>query len=327
MVINSMCKVSVIVPVYNVCDYLNKCLDSLVNQTLEDIEIIVVNDGSLDNSQVIIDKYKEKYPNKINSFIKENGGLSDARNFGISKANGEYIGFVDGDDFVEFNMFEKMYNKAKEKDFDLVVCDINYIYSNKNKVVSSCLSCDINDASSVRESMIDIYPAAWNKIYKKNLISGNLKFKKNIWYEDVEFLYRLLPHVKSIGVLNKAFINYVQRDGAITKTFDKRLYHYIDNWNGIVEYYKQNNFYDDFHSQLEYCYVRYIYATFLIQATNFEKKEFNKAFKIAKKNVKKQFPNYRKNKYFYCSIKGVYMLTLCNLSANILYYVNKFLKK
>ena len=96
-----MAKVSIIVPVYNVEEYLEKCLDSLVNQTLQDIEIIVVNDGSPDNSQQIIDAYIEKYPDKIKGFIKENGGLSDARNYGITKASADYIGFVDSDDYMK----------------------------------------------------------------------------------------------------------------------------------------------------------------------------------------------------------------------------------
>jgi len=317
-----MAKVSVVVPVYNVYDYIDKCLWSLVNQTLDDIEIVVVNDGSPDNSQEIIDKYKEKYPNKVKSFIKKNGGLSDARNFGILKCTGEYIGFVDSDDYVEQDMFEKMYNKAKNGNFDVVVCDVNYVYPNKTVKVSSNLKTDITDSLKLKDSMINIYPAAWNKIYRREIIS-DVQFKKDVWYEDVEFLYRLFPFINSIGVLDLAFVNYVQRDGAITKTFDKRLYHYIDNWNGIVDFYKENNFYDEYFLQLEYCYVRYLYATFIIQATNFDKKEFNSAYRAAKENVKKIFPKYRRNRYFYCSLKGIYMVVFCKLLANLLYYFRK----
>ena len=98
-------KVSVIVPVYNVEKYLNQCLDSLVNQTLEDIEIIVVNDGSPDNSQSIIDDYVKRYPKKVFSYIKKNGGLSSARNFGVEKAKGEYLAFVDSDDYIKKDMY------------------------------------------------------------------------------------------------------------------------------------------------------------------------------------------------------------------------------
>ena len=107
-------KVSVIVPVYNVEAYLERCLDSLVKQTLEEMEIIVVNDGTKDNSQAIIDRYAAAYPQKVISLIKENGGLSDARNYGIPYAHGEYIGFVDSDDYVDADMYERLYGAIEK---------------------------------------------------------------------------------------------------------------------------------------------------------------------------------------------------------------------
>lgn len=106
---------SIIVPVYNVEKFIDKCLYSLVNQTLQDIEIIIVNDGSTDNSQNIIDEYVKNYSNKLVSLNKENGGLSDARNFGLKHASGEYVGFVDSDDFIDFDMYEKLYDYAIKK--------------------------------------------------------------------------------------------------------------------------------------------------------------------------------------------------------------------
>ena len=117
-------KVSIIVPVYNVEKYIKKCLDSLVHQTLSDIEIIVVNDGSPDNSELIINQYLKKYSN-IKYFKKENGGQGSARNFGLSKAIGKYIMFVDSDDYVDITMAEKMYNSAIANNSDMVICNIN----------------------------------------------------------------------------------------------------------------------------------------------------------------------------------------------------------
>ena len=113
--------VSIIVPVYNVEEYLPRCLDSLVNQTLKDIEIIIVNDGSTDNSQAVIDRYDRVYPHLIKPFLKENSGAADTRNFGISRATGDYIGFVDSDDYV-VRYVSKLYEKAVETDSDAVVC-------------------------------------------------------------------------------------------------------------------------------------------------------------------------------------------------------------
>ena len=122
-------KVSVIVPVYNVEPYLRKCLNSLVHQTLNEIEVLVVNDGSQDNSQDIIDEYAQKYPEKIRSFIKENGGQGSARNLALGLAKGEFIGFVDSDDWVELTMFETMYQKAFSENADIVICNTVDHYS------------------------------------------------------------------------------------------------------------------------------------------------------------------------------------------------------
>ncbi|MDD6093718.1 MAG: glycosyltransferase [bacterium] len=308
-------KVSVIVPVYNVEEYLARCLDSLVNQSLKDIEIIVVNDGSPDNSQKIIDNYCKKYKN-IKSFIKENGGLSDARNFGIEKAQGEYIAFLDSDDYVTIDMYMEMYNKAKSGNFDMVVCDLNYVYD--DKIIKA--SCNIKkDTNNIKDVMLNIYPAAWNKIFKRNLMDKGIRFKKGVWFEDVEFIYRLLPYINTIGVVHKAFNQYVQREGSITNTINKKLYHYIDNWNGIVDYYKKNNLYEEYKLELEYCYVRYIYATFIKQASKYNYKDYMDAVDIAISNVRKNFPKYKKNKYFYKSLKGIYMLMFNKRIAKIIY--------
>ena len=319
-----MVKVSVIVPVYNVYDYLSRCLDSLVKQTLKDIEIIVVNDGSPDNSQEIIDEYVSKYKN-VKSFIKKNGGLSDARNYGIKRASGEYIAFVDSDDYVDKNMLKKLYSKANKGNFDIVVCDLDMVYNDGSFIqnVSSNLDSDI-EKSDIKNYMIRMYPSAWNKLYKKSLFDNNIYFKKGIWFEDVEFIYRLIPYINSIGCVKDVLYHYVQREGAITKTFDNRIYDYIDNWNGIIKYYKDNNLYGEYREELEYCYVRYLYATFIKQATNYkDKNEFDNAVKCAIKNVKKMFPKYRGNKYFYKSFKGIYMVFFNKIIANILYIKNR----
>ena len=315
-----MTKVSVIVPVYNVEKYLEKCLDSLVNQTLKDIEIIVVNDGSPDNSQKIIDKYAKKYKN-IKAFIKENGGLSDARNYGLKKAAGDYIAFVDSDDYVSTDMYKKMYEKAVSGNFDMVVCDINYVYENSEEIKRAYSNLK-TDTTDIKKTMINIYPAAWNKIYKKKLFKTGIEFKKGVWFEDVEFIYRMLPHVKTIGVVNEPYNYYLQREGSITSSIDKRIYHYIDNWNGIVEYYKENNFYDKYYHELEYSYVRYLYATFIKQASKYNYEDFQKAVEVAIENVKNTFPKYRKNKYFYKSIKGIYLLLFNKKIAKIVYKKN-----
>ena len=159
----------------------------------------------------------------------------------------------------------------------------------------------------------------WNKIFKRKLFDKGIEFKKDIWFEDVEFLYRLLPSIKSIGVVHEPFNQYLQREGSISKSRDKRLYNYIDNWNGIVDYYKANKLYDKYYHELEYSYVRYIYATFIKQASNFDYNEFTNAVNVAISNVKIRFPKYRLNKYFYKSPKGIYLLLFNKWLSKLLY--------
>ena len=312
-------KVSVIVPVYKVEQYISKCLDSLVNQTLEDMEIIVVNDGSPDNSEKIIKDYAKKYKN-IKYLKKENGGLSSARNFGLKHATGEYIGFVDSDDYVDKRMYQMMYEKAIEASADLVVCDLNYVYEDKEEKAYSNIETDTTDIKSI---MNNIYPAAWNKLYKKELFDNEVYFKEGVWYEDVEFIYRLLPYVNKIGVVHEHFYKYIQRENSIIRTIDKRLYNYIDNWNGILEFYKKRDLYISYEKELEYSYVRYLYATFIKQACKYDYENYLKAVDEAIKNVKNSFPKYRKNKYFYKSLKGIYLIIFNKNLAKILYKKGK----
>ena len=317
-------KVSVIIPVYNVEPYLDKCLNTLVNQTLKKIEIIIVNDGSKDNSEKIIEKYLKKYPEKIKYIKKANGGLSSARNEGLKYASGEYIGFVDSDDYVSLNTFNLMYKKAKEKNFDLVVCNLNYVYESKTKMVSAGLDKDLENEDEVKKNIVFLYPAVWNKLYKKEILDS-LKFKEGIWYEDVEFNFRVYPRVKSIGYVDKPLIQYVQRESSISKTIDKRLFNYIDNFNGLIRYYQDNNLYNKYYFELEYSYVRYLYATFIKQLSYTNDKElFKEGVKEAIKNVQEHFPNYKKNIYLKkFGLKNIYLKTFNKKTASLLNFKNR----
>lgn len=314
---------SIIVPVYNVEKYLKKCLTSLVNQTLNKdcYEIIVVNDGSPDNSQNIIDQFVNDYSNVI-SLFKENGGLSDARNYGLDSAKGKYVAFVDSDDYVDVSMYETMLKKAQAGNFDMVVCDFKEIYENYEAQGTSRVKKDLNNKNDVRQAMIDFYPSAWNKIYKKELFD-KVRFKKGVWFEDVECIYRLFPYIQTVGVVHESFYYYVQRSGSISKSTDPRIFHCVDNWNGIVEYYKQNCFIEKYWKEIEYSYVRYLYATFVKAALKYDKAIYERALSIACKEVKKHFPKYRCNSYFYQSAKGIYCLLFNRMIGKILYNVAK----
>ncbi len=318
-----MKKLSVIIPCYNVEEYLSKCVDSVIDNKLKDIEIVLVNDGSKDNTLKIIKDYKKKYKDIIKVVDQENQGLSMARNAGIEVASGEYVTFLDSDDYVDSKMYSSMLDKAYKEDFDLVVCGVKMLYSDHELNVGSGLSRDCNSKEEVKEIMYNFYPAACNKIYKKEVI-GNLRFKKGVWFEDVEFMYRLLPHVKSIGNIDEYYYCYLQREGSITYVYNDKLYDFISNLDGVVEYYKDNGFYDEFKEEIEYTYVRYLYATFVKRLAKMkDKKEFKKGVNTVIKAVNEKFPEYKKNKYFSYSKKGLYLKYFNKFIANIVFMVEK----
>lgn len=318
-----MKRLSVIIPCYNVQEYLSKCIDSVIDNELDDIEIILVNDGSKDDTLKIIKEYKKKCKDIIKIVDQENQGLSMARNAGIEVSTGEYITFLDSDDYVDSKMYSTMLDKAYESNFDLVVCGVKMLYSDHELNVNSGVVKDCNSKEEVKEVMYNFYPAACNKLYKREVI-GDLRFKKGVWFEDVEFMYRLLPHVKSIGIVNEYYYYYLQREGSITYVYNSKLYDFLYNLDGVVEYYKENGFYEEYKEELEYTYVRYLYATFIKRLAKMkDKKEFKKGVNAVQKAVNENFPEYKKNKYLSYSKKGLYLKYFNKLIANIVYFVEK----
>ncbi|KMQ66914.1 glycosyl transferase family 2 [Chryseobacterium angstadtii] len=217
-------RVSVIVPVYNVENYLAKCLDSLVGQTLQDIEIVVVNDGSKDNSGLIIEEYVQKFPEKIKAFTKENGGLSDARNFGLEKASGEYIGFVDSDDYVKETMFEEMVQLAEKHQAKMVICNIQKVDQNGEvtqkltQIPNMPEKIELDDYFSV---FSDLSYFACNKLFKKELFDSK-RFKKGVHFEDIQLIPQLLLECKVLAQTQNFHYQYLERTDSITKTHTEK---------------------------------------------------------------------------------------------------------
>ena len=288
-----MPKVSIIVPVYNTEKYLNKCLSSLVNQTLDDIEILVVNDGSTDNSQNIIDEFCKKHPNKIISLVKENGGLSDARNYGLKHVNSQYVGFVDSDDFVEPTMYEEMYNLGIENNLDLVECDLSWDFPKKSK----------KDIGNSYTSTEDFYTfgrvMACNKIYKTCIIkNNNILFPYGLLYEDVEFFYKLVPYIKNSEKINKIFYHYIQRENSIINSNNERTSEIFTIFDNIFSYYKNNNLYEKYLPYLEYLYIRILLGSSFLRIIKIKNKKIRKELlSTTYKKINTNFPNWKKNIY------------------------------
>ena len=207
--------VSVIIPVYNVEKYLNECLDSVINQTLKDIEIICVDDGSSDKSLEILKSYQEK-DNRIKILIQQNKHSGVARNNGLKIAKGEYLSFLDSDDIFELDMLENMYNKAKEDDSDTVVCNF-YIYDNdtkesilKNRIKEEYVKMSPFSPLDIKDKIFNFSSAnAWSKLFKHSLFTNNnLKFIDTICCNDVTCVDTALALSKKISVIDKAYIHY-----------------------------------------------------------------------------------------------------------------------
>lgn len=217
-------KVSIIVPVYNVENYLTKCLDSLIGQSLQDIEILVVNDGSKDRSEEIIQQYARKYPGKIKAFSKENGGLSDARNFGIDRATGDYIGFVDSDDYVTEGMFEEMFLLAEKHDAKMVICNIQKVDEN-GKVVQKLTQLPNMPENINLENHFSVFSDvsyfACNKLFKKELFDQK-RFKKGVHFEDIQLIPQLLLECETIAQTQNYHYQYFERTDSITKTHTEK---------------------------------------------------------------------------------------------------------
>lgn len=296
-----MKKISVVVTVYNVEAYLERCLKSLVEQTLKDIEIIVVNDGSPDNSQKIISKYAKDYPDLIKAYKIKNRGLGGARNYALEKCSGEFILFVDSDDYVDSNMAEVMYKKAKKEKSDIVICGYNVVNEETNKVIETVSAYSQVEEKNPMFSLLFGKTAVWNKLYKASLIKNNdIKFRSRIWYEDVDFSFKVILEAKKISFIDEPFYKYLVRDGSIMNNNNiERCLEICLGFDEIIKFCNDNNFSKKYRDEIEfYCiYHVYICAITRVINTNNEYSYKKEIINKLKEYVKTNFPNFQKNKY------------------------------
>jgi glycosyltransferase involved in cell wall biosynthesis len=282
-----MIKVSIIVPVYNVEQYLEQCLESLVNQTLKDIEIIVVNDGSPDNSQVIIDKYCKKHPKLIKSITKENGGLGSARNRGLEVAEGRYIAFVDSDDWVDLDYYEKMYNLAEKEKSDIVFCNM-IDHESEKQITRNCISFD---------NPFEVSPSACNKLFKRSIIKSNRFFEVNKWYEDLNFTGKLLLKKPKISVIDNCYYHCNSHEGSIMKNNNSiknlDIIYCIDD---LMEYAKDNNIYNK--ETFSYIIFNHILITSINRVASQKSKDKKMVIKKLLQYCRENIGDYKKYDYY-----------------------------
>lgn len=306
-----MKKVSVIVPVYNSQEYLRDCAESLVQQTLQDIEIIFVNDGSTDESLQILEEYQKQYPDKVIVKSKENGGQASARNLGISIAVGEYIGFVDSDDSVDVKMFEKLYEMARKDSSVFVECCYKYLQVETDGNIKEIPTYgNVRDYSSKKDMFIDPLVSPWNKIYKAELLQSNhICFPEGVIYEDTAFFIKSIPYItKTSHVPEKYVSHYLRPNSTMNANKDKRVGNIFDVLLDIIEFYEENNLRDMYKNELEYFCVKILLCSSLNRIALVQNASLRKEFiQRTMEMIKTYFPAYRKNAYFNRSKTGLYM--------------------
>lgn len=296
-----MIKVSVIVPVYNTEKYLKRCLDSLVNQTLKNIEIIVIEDKSPDNSKKILDEYQNKYPDKIKVIHnKTNKGIGYNRNLGLKKATGKYIGFVDSDDYVDITMYKKMYNKAEKEKLDLVCCNFHKMLEKNDNSVEEVETKDIpffkNTKLKDRPSLLlDVELAPWNKLYKKELLNG-ITFPENLKYEDTIFVLKAMARAKKIGIVDEKLNYYLVRSKSETTVIDKKVYDILEITTMMINELKSHSYYNVIKEYVEAMTIRNLFRYTLQQKYQKEKSIKNDFIDKAFDYLNEEFPDWKNNK-------------------------------
>lgn len=301
-------KLSIIVPCYKVEKYLPRCLDSLVNQTLKDIEIICINDGSPDNCINILKNYKEKYGNKIVIIDKENEGVWRGRKDGVKKAKGEFIGFVDSDDYVALDYAEKLYNAAISKNADILVCGFDRIDLDTGKLYSREMCKPESKEIIVSKNpgdMLELNGAPWNKIYRAELLK-KMHDMVNVprVLDDMMFLQLIYINADKIVFIPDSLVFYMVRKDSIINTVKK------DAIKPTYESMKEvrDLYYNERPELIDYidsCAFLHLGVSLMYRMSEDKTLDFKRALKENKMFLNTNFPRWKKSKY----IKLSYVIT------------------
>lgn len=313
-----MKKISIIVPVYKVEPYLRRCIESIINQTYKDLEIILVNDGSPDNCGDICDEYAQ-LDKRIRVIHKENGGLSDARNAGIDIAVGKYIGFVDSDDYIAEDMYEFLVNLMEKNNADISICGTYYVKDDKIKK-SRKVSSEIrlNSETAIKEMLgeLSFNTSAWDKLYRRTLFDG-IRYPKGKLFEDLFTTYKLLDRANVIVYSSEPKYYYISTQGSIMNSSfsKKKLDDFVEASEEIIEFI--NSKYPNSKTDAINRYVRYN-ISFIRQIIESDFNEKTTIERIRNK-IKKNLICYLRSQYRLSSKLFAIVLTVNYSLLRILY--------
>lgn len=286
-----MKKVTLIVPVYNSEKYIGKCLDSILNQTYTNFEILVVNDGSKDNSQKVIEEYQNKYPDKIIAINQENKGVSKTRNESIKKANGDYIMFIDNDDFLDSDYIETFVTEAEKGDYDVVLG--GYRRQNENGKIIKEMKLKETEWAKL------MIMAPWAKIYKKQyLIDNNIEFLSVNLGEDIYFNLKAMLISDKIKIIPYIGYNWFFNTSSVSNTTQKNItqLQVYELLNSCYDMVKNEGLLEKKHDIIETHFTRYIVWLISFSTKKLSYKVISEEYDKMFKWLNERFPNYRKNK-------------------------------
>lgn len=286
-----MIKLSIIVPIYNVEQYVSKCIESLLDQDYKDYQILLINDGSTDSSEEICLKYAKKYKKRIKVYTKENGGLSSARNYGMEKAESEYVFFVDGDDYIKPNCLSKMMKKIADK--DILVFNYLNVYNDHTELFNT-FDKSIKD---IKKRYLVGSPSACNKVFKLSLFKdNNITFPYKLYYEDLATIPALCYYAKKIAFDSNAYYCYLQREGSIMhqQKYNPKLEDIFKSLE-IVESRMEDSFKNNYFEEIEYMYILHLLKNASLRFLDFNKKDMLQKINTI---IKNRFSNWNNNEYY-----------------------------
>lgn len=289
--------VSVVVPIYKVEKYLDKCIKSILDQTWENLEIILVDDGSPDQCGVLCDRYAAE-DSRIKVIHKENGGLSDARNAGVRLASGKYLLFVDSDDYIAKDLVEKTVGIAEKTNCDIALFDYYYVENGVEEV----RTCDIPSKKELcleeEKGLLMIPPSAWTKLFNRDFyMRAGCFFPKGLYYEDLATTPKLLYQAEKIVYLKEPLYYYMIRSNSImgSRNYKKNFEDKVKVLDSILQYYKENGGYRQYREELEYLVFANVFfepsKEIILSGTGMDYLEKFRNY------MYRRFPDFRKNQY------------------------------
>ena len=244
-------KISVIVPVYNTEMYLRRCIDSVLTQSYKDFELLLIDDGSKDSSGAICDEYAAR-DSRVKVFHKENGGVSSARNAGLAIASGDWIMHLDGDDWIEPDMLERLIRKGEDTGADIVMGDFLFAYSDRD-ILYSLPDWDNNKTASLNRYITSVWTCVWGGIHKRSLYEEyQMICPQGVTYcEDFHLMARLCYHAKKVVNIHQPFYHYRQQEGSVMHNLNKRTER-DEQWvyQDIIRFFKEQGVYDDYRKRM-----------------------------------------------------------------------------